>query len=159
VNNVERLREAALHWRCPAGSYPCNGTSAGSLCVERHRWCDDVVDCPNEEDEDPEHCRQYSAPSIRAIVNCGPEKKRAVLFFITSTCQYQCLAYHSESVRPTKICPRRHANVYRQTDRQTDRHHMHHHHHHHQIARRQQRSVASTQSGHDDEPWTTRHEC
>ena len=26
-------------------------------------------------------------------------------------------------------------------------------------SRRQQRSVASTQSGHDDEPWTIRHEC
>ena len=26
-------------------------------------------------------------------------------------------------------------------------------------SRRQQRSVASTQSGHDDEPWTIQHEC
>jgi len=26
-------------------------------------------------------------------------------------------------------------------------------------SRRQQRSVASTQSGHDDDPWTIRHEC
>jgi len=26
-------------------------------------------------------------------------------------------------------------------------------------SRRQQRSVASTQSGHDDEPWTILHEC
>jgi len=26
-------------------------------------------------------------------------------------------------------------------------------------SRRQQRSVASTQIGHDDEPWTIRHEC
>jgi len=26
-------------------------------------------------------------------------------------------------------------------------------------SRRQQRSVAPTQSGHDDEPWTIQHEC
>ena len=60
MNNLERRREESLRWQCPAGSYPCNGsTSTGALCVERHRWCDHVVDCPNEEDEDPEHCRQY----------------------------------------------------------------------------------------------------
>jgi len=59
VNNVERLEKAELWWQCPAGSYPCNASSTGAPCVERHRWCDHVVDCPNEEDEDPEHCCQY----------------------------------------------------------------------------------------------------
>jgi len=61
VNNVESRKKAELLWQCPAGSYPCNATSAGTVCVERHRWCDYVVDCPNEEDEDPEHCCQYTA--------------------------------------------------------------------------------------------------
>ena len=59
VNNLERAQNDELLWQCPAGSYPCNATSAGALCVERHRWCDHVVDCPNEEDEDPEHCCMY----------------------------------------------------------------------------------------------------
>lgn len=70
VNNVERLERDELLWQCPAGSYPCNATIAGARCVERHRWCDHVVDCPNEEDEDPQHCCQYKERNFDMILPC-----------------------------------------------------------------------------------------
>jgi len=99
VHNVERLRKAELLWQCPAGSYPCNATSAGALCVERHRWCDHVADCPNEEDEDPEHCCQYIYSTLLyALMNMHDSLTTCLHARSTFLCIYATYM-HGSSVR------------------------------------------------------------
>jgi len=47
---------SAISQSCPAGNTPCPGTET---CIPVEWWCDGIVDCQNNTDED--NCGRYSS--------------------------------------------------------------------------------------------------
>ncbi|ESO12463.1 hypothetical protein HELRODRAFT_158997 [Helobdella robusta] len=57
VITVHDVRQLSFrHNNCSVGYFPC---SKSSKCILQRQWCDDVIDCPDGEDEDFRTCKMH----------------------------------------------------------------------------------------------------
>jgi hypothetical protein len=56
---------------CPDGQFSCNVNAHPPLCLPLSRWCDNVYDCNDKEDEDQLNCPVFPCPKNHVVCGSG----------------------------------------------------------------------------------------